>query len=105
MNKPEFPKPRLIREDFMPEKDITTEYRIKKITKDDVVGFRAQRKYLWWWINLGDYDYSHYESVFHDISKDIQKRTKKRAKSMIEYLDVTLDKLAQDPTNPHVDAL
>ena len=33
MNKPEFPKPTLIREDFMPEKDITTEYRIKKITK------------------------------------------------------------------------
>jgi hypothetical protein len=80
-------------------------YRIKKTTKDDVVGFRAQRKYLWWWIDLGDYDYSHYESVFHDISKDIQKRTKKRAKTMIEYLDVTPEKLAQDPTNPPVDAL
>ena len=75
--------------------DITTKYRIKKVTKGDDVGFRAQRKYLWWWINLGDYDYSHYESVFRDISKDIQKRTKKRAKSMIEYLDVTLDELAQ----------
>jgi hypothetical protein len=83
--------------------DITTKYRIKKVTKGDDVGFRAQRKYLWWWINLGDYDYSHYESVFHDISKDIQKRTKKRAKSMIEYFDVTLDKLApgvpKDPLN------
>lgn len=81
-------------------KDITTKYRIKKITKDDVVGFRAQRKYLWWWINLGDYDYSHYESVFHDISKDIQKRTKKRAKSMIEYLDVTPEELTPRTPNP-----
>jgi len=86
-------------------KDITTKYRIKKVTKGDDVGFRAQRKYLWWWINLGDYDYSHYESVFHDISKDIQKRTKKRAKSMIEYLDVTLDELAPRTPNPPVDAL
>ena len=85
--------------------DITTKYRIKKVTKGDDVGFRAQRKYLWWWINLGDYDYSHYESVFHDISKDIQKRTKKTAKSMIEYLDVTLDKLAPRTPNPPVDAL
>ena len=96
MDKPEFPKPRLIREDFMPEKDFTTKYRIKKVTKDGEVDFRAQRKYLWWWINLGDYVYSHYESVFNDISKDIQKRTKKRAKSMIEYFDVTPDKLAQE---------
>jgi len=89
----------------MPEKDITTEYRIKKITKGDDVSFRAQRKYLWWWIDLGDYYYSHYESVFHDISKDIQKRTKKRAKSMMEYFDVTLDELAPRTPNPPVDAL
>jgi len=84
----------------MPEKDITTDYRIKKITKGDKVEFRAQRKYLWWWINLGDYDYSHYEYVFHDIHNDIQKRTKKRAKSMIEYLDVTPDELAPRTPNP-----
>ena len=96
MNKPEFPKPRLIREDFMPEKDITKEYLIKKITKGDKVEFRAQRKFLWWWINLGDYDYSHYEYVFHDIHNDIQKR----AKYMIEYLDVTLDELAPRTPNP-----
>ena len=81
--------------------DITTKYRIKKVTKGDDVGFRAQRKYLWWWINLGDYDYSHYEYVFHDIHNDIQKR----AKSMIEYLDVTLDELAPRTPNPPVDAL
>ena len=70
------------------------DYRIKKITTGDKVEFRAQRKFLWWWIDLGDYDYSHYESVFYDINKDIQKR----AKSMIEYLDVTPEKLAQEHT-------
>jgi len=80
--------------------DITTKYRIKKTTKGDDVGFRAQRKYLWWWINLGDYDYSHYQSVFNDISKDIQKRTEKRARSVTEYLNVTPDKLAQEPFTP-----
>jgi len=96
MNKPEFPKPTLIREDFMPEKEFTTDYRIKKITKGDKVEFRAQRKFLWWWINLGDYDYSHYEYVFHDIHNDIQKR----AKYMIEYLDVTPDELAPRTPNP-----
>ena len=70
--------------------DITTKYRIKKITKGDKVTFRAQRKYLWWWINLGDYDYSQYESVVWDIRNDIQDRTK----HVIEYLDVTPEKLA-----------
>lgn len=80
--------------------DITTKYRIKKTTKGDDVGFRAQRKYLWWWINLGDYDYSHYQSVFNDLSKDIQKRTEKRARSVTEYLNVTPDKLAQEPFTP-----
>jgi hypothetical protein len=85
--------------------DITTKYRIKKVTKDGEVGFRAQRKYLWWWIDLGDYDYFHYESAFHDISKDIQKRTEKRARSVIEYLDVTPDKLAQDTSTGAPDAL
>ncbi len=71
--------------------DITTKYRIKKTTKGDKVTFRPQRKYLWWWINIGDYDYSHYESVFHDINEDINSRH-----FVVEYLDVTPEKLAQE---------
>jgi hypothetical protein len=96
MNKPEFPKPTLIREDFMPERDITTEYRIKKITKGDKVEFRAQRKYLWWWINLGDYSTDNYDWAIYRIKSNIQKR----AKFMIEYLDVTPDELAPRTPNP-----
>ena len=100
MNKPEFPKPRLIREDFMPEKDITTEYRIKKITKGDVIYFRAQRKFLWWWIDIYcESDY--YKWVVQYINIDIQDRTK----HVIEYLDVTPEELAPRIPNPHVDAL
>ena len=71
------------------------DYRIKKITKGDKVTFRPQRKYLWWWIDLG-YDHSHYEHVFYNINEDIQKR----AKTMIEYLDVTPDKLAHNTPRP-----
>ena len=71
------------------------DYRIKKITKGDKVTFRPQRKYLWWWIDLDDFDYSHYEHVFYNINEDIQKR----AKSMIEYLDVTPEQLAQGHLN------
>ena len=101
MNKPEFPKPTLIREDFMPEKDITTEYRIKKITKGDEVKFLPQRKFLWFWINImhnltGDYDWA----IFC-----IRITIQERAKSMIEYLDVTPEKLAPRTPNPPVDAL
>ena len=72
------------------------DYRIKKITKGDKVTFRPQRKYLWWWIDLGDYDYAQYEHVFYNINEDIQKR----AKTMIEYLDVAPEKLAPRTPNP-----
>jgi hypothetical protein len=95
MNKPEFPKPRLIREDFMPEKEFTTDYRIKKITKGDKVEFRPQRKYLWWWINFS-YGYFCYDIAICRINEDIQKR----AKPSIEYLDVTPETLAPRTPNP-----
>ena len=65
------------------------DYRIKKITKGDKVTFRPQRKYLWWWIDL--YWETFYDYAIHLINCDIQKRSK----SMIEYLDVTPEKLAQ----------
>jgi hypothetical protein len=101
MNKPEFPKPRLIREDFMPEKEFTTDYRIKKIIKGNEVEFLPQRKFLWFWINIMHYSTDDYDWAICRIKSNIQKR----AKSMIEYLDVTPEKLAQDPTSPPVDDL
>jgi len=100
MNKPEFPKPRLIREDFMPERDITTDYRIKKITKGDKIYFRAQREFLWWWIDIY-YETEWYELVVQYINEDIVKRTK----PVIEYLDVTPDELAPRTPNPPPEVL
>lgn len=95
MNKPEFPKPTLIREDFMPEKDITTEYRIKKITRGDRIYFRAQREFLWWWIDIY-YETEFYQWAVHYIKESIARRTN----PAIEYLDVTPDELAPKTPNP-----
>jgi len=77
-------------------KDITTEYRIKKIAKGDMIYFRAQRKFFWWWIDIY-YETGWYPWVVDFIKEDIAKRTK----PVIEYLDMTPEKLAQYSTNPH----
>jgi len=81
-------------------KDITTDYRIKKITKGDKIYFRAQRKFLWWWIDIY-YESECYEWVVYYIKEDIAKRTK----PVIEYLDVTPDELAQGLPKSPPDAL
>ena len=70
------------------------DYRIKKITKGNEVEFLPQRKFLWFWINVTHYPTNDYDWAIHLINCDIQKRSK----SMIEYLDVTPDKLAQEHT-------
>lgn len=55
--KPEFPKPRLIREDFLPK--LMKNYRIKKVTKDRQTLYYIQQKFLWWWmnVNIRGFDY------------------------------------------------
>ena len=70
------------------------DYRIKKITKGNEINFRAQRKYLWWWIDL--YWETYYDNAIHYINEDINKRSK----PVIEYLDVTPEKLAPRTPNP-----
>ena len=72
------------------------DYRIKKITKGNEVEFRAQRKFLWFWINIMHYSTDDYWEAIFRIDRDIQKR----AKYMIEYLDVTPEKLAPRTPNP-----
>lgn len=53
MNKPEFPKARVIREDFLPERDQMKRYRLKKVTKGDgTVWYYPQKKVLWFWWNI-----------------------------------------------------
>lgn len=53
MNKPEFPKAQLIREDFLPEQDPLKNYRIKKVTKiNGEIWYYPQKKVLWFWMNM-----------------------------------------------------
>ncbi len=47
MDKPTFPKPRLIREDFLPNEPMKN-YRILKIT-DRNIRYYPQVRVLWWW--------------------------------------------------------
>jgi hypothetical protein len=99
MKKPEFPKPRLIREDFLPEQDPLMNYRIKKITKPDgKEWFYPQKKFLWFWMNLYDNDGYGSESwaqtkVFEHYNKSL--------KDKVEYLAPDSSKTApKPPLNP-----
>ena len=76
------------------------DYRIKKITKVNEIYFQPQRKYLWWWFNLS-YETTYYDFAIYHINEDIGNRQK----YVIEYLDVTPEKLAPRTPNPPVDAL
>jgi hypothetical protein len=52
MDKPTFPKPQLIREDFLPyDPNPMKNYRILKIT-DRNIRYYPQVRVLWWWHNL-----------------------------------------------------
>ena len=72
------------------------DYRIKKITKGNEVEFLPQRKFLWFLINITHYPIGDYVEAVFRIDRDIQER----AKTMIEYLDVTPEKLAPRTPNP-----
>ena len=51
--KPEFPKPRIIREGFIPERNIMKGYRIKKVTKGHITRFIPQSQFLWiFWLDM-----------------------------------------------------
>lgn len=95
MKKPEFPKPRLIRIDVLPEPDPMENYRIKKVTKPDGKSwYYPQKKFLWFWMNLDDNDGYGSESwaqsrVFEDFNKTL--------KDKVEYLDPDSSKTVPKP--------
>ena len=85
MKKPEFPKPLLIREDFLPEP--MNKYRIKKVTDDEGTRYFPQKKVLWWWNNLipaspcnGDGGYGTLGEAQETLCSHIKKPA-------VEYLD------------------
>jgi len=92
MKKPQFPKPRIIREDFLPEQDPLMNYRIKKVTKPDgKVWYYPQKKFLWFWWSIGvgvTLEYNNerraQERVFDDYNKTL--------KDEVEYLAPDISK-------------
>ena len=84
MKKPEFPKPRLIREDFI------NNYRIKKVTKPDgKVLYYPQKKILWfWWTNIDIYPYGIEDWAQGRILSDYYKTLK----DDVEYLYFDISK-------------
>lgn len=87
MNKPEFPIPRIIREDFLPEQDPLMKYRIKKVTgKSGYERYYPQVKILWlFWVNLfGEVGwYDSYEEANKSLIREI-------TPEKVEYLEVDL---------------
>lgn len=99
MKKPEFLKPRLIREDFLPEQNPMRNYRIKKITTPG--GFQRyypQVKILWiFWVNMfGDAGYASYQEANRRLFREI-------APDKVEYLEpdpTTLKTVSKTPNKP-----
>jgi hypothetical protein len=99
MNKPEFPKPQLIREDFLPEQDPMNNYRIKKVTKGDgKVWYHPQKKFLWFfWVDMTKEPYGNKcwaNAVILNDFKDSQK-------DKIEYIEPdTFQTVPPEPNPP-----
>jgi hypothetical protein len=96
--KPEFPKARLIREDFLPEREQMNNYRIKKITKGDgTVWYQPQKKVLWFWKDLGLTGiFSVKEWANAAILEDFQKSQKDK----VEYLEYDTSQTVPPEPNP-----
>lgn len=102
MTKPEFPKPRIIREDFLPEQDPMSNYRIKKVTKPNGISwYYPQKKFLWFWIKLdffvdGGYGYGSERWAQTRIFEDYNKTLKDK----VEYLTPDSSNTFPKPPNP-----
>jgi hypothetical protein len=99
MNKPKFPKARLIREDFLPEQDPMNNYRIKKTTKGDgAVWYQPQKKVLWFfWVEIskmGSFSTKDWANAI--IIEDFQKSQKDK----VEYLEYDTSQTVPSEPNP-----
>jgi hypothetical protein len=84
LEKPSFPKPRTIREDFLPEP--MKKYRIKKETYGDTTKYYPQERWFFWWFNIFSCDV--YFDGGYSTLEEAQKRLCGYVKgTMVEYLD------------------
>jgi hypothetical protein len=99
MKKPEFPKARLIREDFLPEDDVLKNYRILKYQYEDgEVIYCPQYKFLglfWLYMNAHT-SHSSLDGAVDYIKRDIIAKRKPK----VEYIEVTEKDLDLPEPNP-----
>jgi len=86
MKKPEFPKPRLIREDFLPYEPMKN-YRIKKVTDGNVTRYFPQVKFLFWWYNLIYASPYNGDGGFSTLKEAQEKLCSYLKKSVVEFID------------------
>jgi hypothetical protein len=104
MNKPEFPKARLIREDFLPEQDPMERYRIKKITTGDgTVWYAPQTKILWFWIYMSRTEEPYGSESWANAV--IRSDFKDRQKDKVEYLQPDTSGIVPPNPNPPPEVL
>ena len=105
--KPEFPKPRIIREGFIPERNIMKGYRIKKVTKGHITRFIPQSQFLWiFWLDMFSWPkevfpddlggFGSYEEALNALysalpSNELEEKVK------VEYLDVPYENREPNP--------
>jgi len=101
MNKPEFPKPRMIQEDFLPSRkiNILKNYRIKKYFCVGSWSYRPQKRVLWvFWSDIVFPSVSY--TCFDDANRALVNYIKEKQNyTNTEYLKPDF-KLAQQPPNP-----
>ena len=100
IDKPEPPKPRLIREDFLPEDNILKNYRVLKTQdKEGRDIYYPQYRFLglfWLCIDAHRKLYSFNDAIYHIKLDLIAKR-----KPKVEYLEVTKIDLDLSPREPN----
>lgn len=105
MERPKFPTPRLIREDFLPEPDPMKNYRIKKT----VNGWGREqyspeyKRFGLFWVNLHRIRYGQlYAYSTYDEAADILRcHFKNKTKPKVEYLEVRLEDVVESKKEPN----
>ena len=87
MEKPEFPKPRIIREDFLPNEPMKN-YRIKRVIEQGTSKYYPQKKILWWWVDICGLGRYYWERDFSTLEEAKQALHKKvyGEKRKVEYI-------------------
>ena len=90
MEKPEFPKPRIIREDFLPNEPMKN-YRIKKVIEQGTSKYYPQKKILWWWedvfglVVVGRYNFGGSFPTLEEAKQALHKKLYEE-KRKVEYI-------------------